>query len=193
MVSQEPMILMGDEIGRTQQGNNNAYCHDNDLSWMDWTLLKSNGDLFRFFKLCIAFARRTSCCETGLTCGMRITWEVAILTLAGMEFGPGNQTGRDSRVLAFMLCGKHANNGQSQDNQVYVAMNMHWESHRFELPELPPIMQWHVFANTSAPSPEDIWDPGASRCRGPAALPGGAAFCRNSWANSTSYATKRRE
>ena len=39
------MILMGDEIGRTQRGNNNAYCHDNDLSWMDWTLLKSNGDL----------------------------------------------------------------------------------------------------------------------------------------------------
>jgi isoamylase len=67
----------------------------------------------------------------------------------------------DSRILAFMLCGKHANNGQSQDNQVYVAMNMHWETHLFELPELPQSMQWHVFANTIATPPEDIWNPGS--------------------------------
>ena len=56
MVSQGvPMILMGDEIGRTQQGNNNTYCQDNELNWMDWTQLESNAELFRFFKHVIAF------------------------------------------------------------------------------------------------------------------------------------------
>ena len=49
MVSQGvPMILMGDEMGHTQHGNNNAYCHDTELSWLDWTQLESNADLFRF-------------------------------------------------------------------------------------------------------------------------------------------------
>jgi glycogen operon protein len=52
-----PMILMGDEIGRTQNGNNNTYCHDNQLNWLDWKLLDTNQDLFRFFKHCIAFRK----------------------------------------------------------------------------------------------------------------------------------------
>jgi glycogen operon protein len=55
----------------------------------------------------------------------------------------------------------HGNGGQQQDNYVYVAMNMHWETHLFELPELPQRMQWHVFANTIMPHPEDIWKPGS--------------------------------
>jgi len=53
-----PMILGGDELRRTQSGNNNAYCHDNELSWFDWTLLSQNKDIFRFAKLLIAFRIR---------------------------------------------------------------------------------------------------------------------------------------
>ena len=45
-----PMILMGDEVARTQMGNNNAYCHDNELVWLDWARLQKNADLFRFFQ-----------------------------------------------------------------------------------------------------------------------------------------------
>ena len=63
----------------------------------------------------------------------------------------------DSRRLAFMLCGKHARGGTVPDNYVYVAMNMHWEGHWFELPRLPSDLRWHVFANTGATPPEDIW------------------------------------
>jgi isoamylase len=59
-----------------------------------------------------------------------------------------------------MLCGKHANNGQSQDNYIYVAINMYWEAQQFELPGLPQDMQWHVFADTLATPPEDVWEPG---------------------------------
>jgi len=52
------MLLMGDECGRTQQGNNNAYCHDGPLTWFDWSLLEKNADLFRFCRLMIAFRAR---------------------------------------------------------------------------------------------------------------------------------------
>jgi glycogen operon protein len=163
MVSQGvPMIVMGDEIGRTQQGNNNAYCHDNELSWMDWTLLKSNADLFRFFKNCIAFRkahvvlRNRSHLRNQDYVGSGypdISWH-------GVRAGQPDWSD-GSRILAFMLCGMHGNGGQQQDNYVYVAMNMHWETHLFELPELPQRMQWHVFANTIMPHPEDIWKPGS--------------------------------
>ena len=52
-----PMILMGDEVGRTQRGNNNIYCHDNDLNWLDWTLLERNADLFNFTRQMIALRK----------------------------------------------------------------------------------------------------------------------------------------
>ena len=52
-----PMFVAGDEVGRTQRGNNNAYCQDNELSWFDWTLVESNAELFRFFKQMIALRR----------------------------------------------------------------------------------------------------------------------------------------
>ena len=53
-----PMFLEGDEIGRTQQGNNNAYCQDNEVSWLDWRMMASHADLLRFFRLMIAFRKR---------------------------------------------------------------------------------------------------------------------------------------
>ena len=116
MVSQGvPMILMGDEIGRTQQGNNNAYCHDNDLSWMDWTLLKSNGDLFRFFKLCIAFRKAHVVLRnrTHLRNEDYVGSGYPDISWHGVRAWHPDWSG-ESRVLAFMLCGKHANNGQSR-------------------------------------------------------------------------------
>ena len=64
------------------------------------------------------------------------------------------------RTLAFMLCGQHALQGTVADNYIYVAMNMHWESHWFEIPGLPTDMQWHVFANTGCNPPDDCYEPG---------------------------------
>jgi glycogen operon protein len=67
----------------------------------------------------------------------------------------------DSHTLAFMLCGKHARNGHHIDNYIYVALNMHWERHEFEIPRLPDGMIWHLFTNTALPSPEEICEPGS--------------------------------
>jgi isoamylase len=162
MVSQGvPMVLMGDEVGRTQCGNNNTYCHDNELNWMDWTLLESNADLFRFFKNCIAFRKAHPVLRnrSHLRNQDYVGSGYADITWHGTRAWYADWSD-ESRTLAFMLCGKHARGGQVEDNYIYVALNMHWETQMFELPQPPQGLQWHVFANTGVTPPEDIWEPG---------------------------------
>jgi isoamylase len=154
-----PMMLMGDEIGRTQRGNNNTYCHDNELNWLDWQLLDSNRDLFRFTRNCIRF-RHSHPVLRGRE------------HLLGRDYIGGGypdvswhgtwswKPDWSGNVLAFLLCGSHARGGTANDDFVYVAMNMHWEALPFELPRLPLGTQWHVFANTGMASPEDVSEPG---------------------------------
>lgn len=154
-----PMILMGDEMGRSQRGNNNAYCLDNEITWMDWSLLSTNADLFRFAKNCIAFRKAHPVLRNRYHFQNRdyvgsgypdISWHG---TRAWYADWSGN-------AIAFMLCGKHAKEGTMPDDYIYVALNMHWESLWFEIPGLPPGMQWHVSANTGAPAPHDSWELG---------------------------------
>ena len=154
------MILMGDEVGRSQNGNNNTYCHDNELNWLDWNLLDRNADLFRFFKNCIAFRKSHAVLRNRqhfqnqdyVGSGYAdITWHGTQAWNA--DWSPFSHT------LAFMLCGKHARQGTVEDNYIYVAINMHWEAQWFELPGLHPGMNWHIFANTGCLSPNDIYEP----------------------------------
>ncbi|WP_088891416.1 glycogen debranching protein GlgX [Leptolyngbya ohadii] len=162
MVSQGiPMILMGDEMGRSQQGNNNTYCHDSELNWLNWNLLKTNLSFFRFVKNCIAFRhahpmlrnRQFFTGEDYMGFGFPdISWH-------GVEAGKPDWADY-SRALAFLLCGKYAKGGTEHDDFIYVAMNTHWEPHSFELPKLPPGLTWHTFINTFAKSPQDIHEPG---------------------------------
>jgi len=156
-----PMMLSGDEVAQTKYGNNNTYCQDNELNWMDWTLLEANADIFDFFKQCIAFRKahpvlrskdhfhHRDLVGSGYPDiswhGVRAwqpDWEDHVLT------------------LAFMLDGEHALNGTTVDDSIYVAMNMHWEAHQFEIPALPQGLRWHIFANTSPNVPEEITEPG---------------------------------
>jgi len=156
-----PMILMGDEMGRTKNGNNNTYCHDNQLNWLDWNLLEKNADLFNFSKNCIAFRKAHPV--------LRNQWHFQNRDYMGSGYADitwhGTQAWNvdwsdSSRTIAFMLCGKHAKQGNAEDSYIYVAMNMHWESHWFELPQLHPGMNWRVFANTGVTPPQDSWEPG---------------------------------
>ncbi len=162
MVSQGiPMILMGDELGRTQQGNNNTYCQDNALNWLDWSLLQKNEGLFRFFKYGIAFRKAHPVLRSRshfrnqdyMGSGYAdITWHGLRPWSPDWSFG--------SRTLALMLCGKHAKGGAVKDNSIYVALNMFWEGATFNLPPAPKDTRWHVFVNTGVNPPEDIWQPG---------------------------------
>ncbi|MAT38374.1 MAG: glycogen debranching enzyme GlgX [Ectothiorhodospiraceae bacterium] len=156
-----PMMLMGDEVARTKYGNNNTYCQDNDLNWLDWEKFKKHEDLYRFVRNCIAFRHEHYV--------LRNRWHLRNEDYVGSGYPDISWHGTTpwqpdwdgtSRLLAFMLCGKHARGGTEVDNYIYVATNMHWEGHEFGLPMLPDGMQWHVFANTGMPSPDDIASPG---------------------------------
>lgn len=159
-----PMILAGDEMGNTQYGNNNAYCQDNAISWIDWTLLEKNADIFNFARQIIAFrknhpvlrpvshSRYTDYVGSGLP---DVSWH------GQKRWAP--DLSDSSRSLAVLLCGKHARGGSVEDDSVYVAMNMHWEMHGFELPALPRGERWHVVANTDLAPPFDIWSPGEEK------------------------------
>jgi len=156
-----PMILMGDEMGRTQYGNNNTYCHDSELNWLDWGLLEQNNHLFEFCRHAIAFRnahpvlrntghfRNRDYVGSGLP---DISWHGTKAWYADWS--------AETRTIAFLLCGRHAKQGTVTDNTIYVAANSHWQAHWFELPQPPAGTQWHVFANTGAPVPDNVWAPG---------------------------------
>jgi glycogen operon protein len=156
-----PMILMGDEVGRTQNGNNNAYCHDSELNWFDWWLVEENAELLRFFQTMIAFRhahpvlrsrdhlRHVDYVNAGLP---DISWH-------GTRPWSPDWSGT-SRVLAFMLSGKHAKAGRVADDDIYVAMNSHWEPLTFELPAASTGRQWHCAINTAAAAPNDCYPAG---------------------------------
>ena len=150
MVSQGvPMILMGDEIGRTQHGNNNTYCQDNELNWLDWRLIEQNRDLFDFFKYCIAFRRGHSTLRNGHFLRGEDYKQVGCpdFALHGVKLNKPIFT-KENRRLAFMLCGAYGKGGLMPDDDIYVAMNMHWQDKAFELPPPRPDRTWRVFINT---------------------------------------------
>jgi isoamylase len=161
-----PMILMGDEMAHSKDGNNNTYCQDNDLNWLDWNRLEENADLFHFFKQCIAFRKAHPALRRRYHLHGRdlidsgypdISWH-GVKTWQP-DWSPA------SRTLAFMLCGLHAAlmPARTADDYIYVAMNMFWESQTFELPRLPDNRRWHLFADTYRDSPNEICKPGTEK------------------------------
>lgn len=145
-----PMLLMGDECGRTQQGNNNAYCHDGELTWFDWRLLESNAELFRFCREMIRFRRSQPLLRSQNFDGP----DAPELTWHGTQAHRADWSGT-SRVLAWQRTQVVGNRVES----IYTAMNMYWEPLEFELPYPPRGTQWRLAVNTAAKSPEDIWMP----------------------------------
>ncbi|MDJ1182997.1 glycogen debranching protein GlgX [Roseofilum casamattae] len=162
MVSQGiPMILMGDEMGRTKGGNNNTYCHDNPLNWLDWSLLDTNSDIFQFFQDCIAFRHSHSVLRrnTHFSHQDALGSGYADISWHGPE--AWNVDWADySRTLAFLLCGEHGDSEGAADDYIYVAMNMYWEPLIFEFPQLPDGKHWHLFVDTGLTIPQKSWKPG---------------------------------
>jgi glycogen operon protein len=158
MVSQGvPMILMGDEMGQTQRGNNNTYCQDTEWNWLNWSLLKSNPDLFNFAQQIIRFRKAHPVLRSATHFRH---YDYADSGIPDISFH-GTQAWRPdwaetSRALGFMLCGSHAKAGTIRDETIYVAMNMYWEPLNFELPNLEDGTNWYVFANTDMANSEDI-------------------------------------
>jgi len=156
-----PMILMGDEVAHSKQGNNNTYCQDNELSWFDWTGVEREADMLRFMRACIQFRQAHPVLRnqhhfqhqhTEASGYPDISWH-------GREAWNPDWS-ENSRALALLLCGENVPPGQEKDDYIYVGMNMHWQRHAFELPRLPVGRRWRRFIDTSCAPPDEVVEPG---------------------------------
>lgn len=144
-----PMFLMGDEVRRTQQGNNNAYSQDNEISWFDWSQVDTHGDLLRFVRGLLHFRQ-----DSGLYRDRRYWFEPegTDITWHGVRLGQPDW-GENSHSLAFELTHSEA------QEHVYVVLNAYWEPLEFELPALQEGRRWARLIDTARPSPEDFSEP----------------------------------
>ncbi|MAS33706.1 MAG: glycogen debranching enzyme GlgX [Anaerolineaceae bacterium] len=150
LVSQgTPMLLMGDEVGRSQQGNNNAYCHDTELAWLDWSLVEENKALFTFVQNLIAFRMSHSVLRNGHFLRHEDYNQVGFPDMAFHGLHPNQPGWSRGHVLAFSLGGDYGKGGLAPDNHLYVAMNMHWQRKTFHLPTPPGEGQWYRFVDTA--------------------------------------------
>lgn len=152
-----PMLLMGDEVGRTQKGNNNTYCHDSPLNWFDWTLVEKEKELFRYFKNWIQFRKQHPLLRHPAHVGQEHRYASPLEVSWHGHQAWNADWSPESRFLACMLRQRlpHVN------DSLYAAFNMHWEPAHIELPEPPDGDNWYIFADTSKASPEDITEPGS--------------------------------
>ena len=146
-----PMLLMGDEVRRTQRGNNNAYCQDNEISWFDWTLVERHQDLHRFVKMLI---------------GQR-------LVLGGRRGRPGLSLNELLRRARIDVHGVRLNTpDRSSDSHsfavtvrdiepadlLHVMFNAYWEPLVFELPPVGSQWPWRRWIDTYRDAPDDVHD-----------------------------------
>ncbi len=145
-----PLIQMGDEVRRTQQGNNNVYCQDNELSWFDWTRLDQHANVHRFVKQLIA-ARLDF--GQGRTAGDRLD---ELLQRVKIKFHGVAQAAPDVSDASHALA--MSRTSPSGKDVFYVMVNAYWEPLDFALPAAPATTRgWRLWIDTSRPSPGDIY------------------------------------
>lgn len=144
-----PLIFMGDEFGNSQKGNNNPYCQDNAVTWLDWNGIRKNAQIHEFWKMLVRFRREHPILRPAKE--MRLMDYIACgypdLSYHGQSaWRP--QTEGGFRHVGIMLCGKYARTGEGSDAFLYLAMNMHWEARELALPKLPKGMRWEPVFST---------------------------------------------
>ena len=145
---------MGDEVRRTQRGNNNAYCQDNEISWFDWTLLDKHEDLLRFWQHMIAFRKTHSVLRRSRYFTGQVNRRgVADITWHGCNLAEPGWDDPGARSLAFTLGGFGA------ETDIHIMMNMYWDALEFQIPQVKD-RKWARAVDTALPSPDDIAEPG---------------------------------
>lgn len=136
------MFLAGDEFCNTQFGNNNAYCQDNIISWLDWTRKDKYSEMFEFCKFMIRLRKehpilRGRSGPSG--CGFQ---EVTIHNKTAWN----SDCNPDTRTIGIMFAGRNASN--TEDDIIYIGVNTFWEEQEIQLPNLPLGRKWRVIMNT---------------------------------------------
>jgi glycogen operon protein len=148
-----PMILMGDEVRRTQRGNNNAYCHDDELGWFDWSLLQKHADVHRFVKLLCA--RRVTRSDEHER--QRISLNQLIAQASKSWHGVWlDRPDWSDRSHSVALTGRL----RGEKLVFHLILNAYWEPLRFELPLTAEgrSIRWRRWIDTALDSPNDITD-----------------------------------
>lgn len=154
-----PMLLGGDELGRTQQGNNNGYCQDNDLSWLNWDLVQENAELLDFCRELIYFRRQHPVFR-------RRKWFQGQAIRGVPDIGWYNPDGSDmtqeqwdvgyAKSIALFLNGNMIPSPGPQgqkisDDSFLMFFNAHWETLTFVLPNGFPNQKWKMVIDTKEP------------------------------------------
>jgi len=157
-----PMLLGGDEFRRTQRGNNNAYCQDNDISWYDWSLARTHADILRFARGLIAFRMQHPAFrrpefftgkDTDFNSIPDITWFD--------EKGESPDWARINGKIAARIDGSKAEVlADRDDSDFYIIFNAETESCVFTVGPAPRARLWRRAIDSSLPSPEDFCEPG---------------------------------
>lgn len=155
-----PLIFMGDEFGNTQRGNNNPYCQDNSVTWLDWNAVTKNAELLDFWKQLVHFRREHPILHPRrelklmdyMACGY------PDLSYHGQSaWRP--QTESYFRYIGILLCGRYAETESGEDTFLYLAVNMHWEDHELALPRPPKGMVWRQVLSTAPDQSEPKCEP----------------------------------
>ena len=139
------MFLAGDEFCNTQFGNNNPYCQDNEVSWLDWSLLEKNQEIFRFCRDMIALRKAHPCITENLEPASTNFPAVSIHN----AFPWHTDCHPDTRVIGILFSGKHPKTGA--DDMVFLGINTFWETQKIQMPDLPEHLYWHIACNTALP------------------------------------------
>jgi glycogen operon protein len=145
-----PMILMGDEVRRTQLGNNNAYCQDNPISWFDWSLTQRHKDLFEFVKKLIALRLRLEEVEGSDAVSLMRLLKRANIRWHGVEADRPDWT-EHSHSLAFSA------RSLIDHRHYHVMLSAYWRPLRFRVPTLGQDLMWKRIIDTSFPPPHEIY------------------------------------
>jgi glycogen operon protein len=165
-----PMLLAGDELLRSQGGNNNAWCHDSEVSWLDWSLSPARRDMLRYTRELIAMRRRHPCLTanrffTGAPVPGR---DIADVSWHGLRLDEPPWHDPGARLLRFTIGGLCPS-----EDDMHVICNMTGETVDLELPRIPG-RQWHRALDTARPAPQDILKPSQQRPHTGASYPAAA-------------------
>ncbi|MDA7431265.1 glycogen debranching protein GlgX [Synechococcus sp. AH-601-O20] len=151
-----PMIVAGDEFMRSQGGNNNTYCHDNEINWFDWNKIgaKDSQDMIRFWSLLIQKRKKYIDHFKGkYFSGESNKYGLSDISWHGTKLYSPGWDDSQARCLAMTL-GDTAQDS-NQDLNIHVMFNMYWEALDFEIPKVNGL-RWYRAIDTSLPSPNDI-------------------------------------
>ena len=145
-----PMLTMGDEVCRTQMGNNNAYCQDNELSWFDWSLLEKHADIHRFVKQLIHLRRLLYSWDQKPSPTLNQLFQQLQIEYHGVKLHQPDW-GMDSHSLAILVAMPH------RPYVIYFIFNSYWEPLEFELPDnfQNVSLKWARLIDTGLQSPDD--------------------------------------